>query len=118
MTSTFTPYRSPLKPAREGFGRLLRAEWSKFWTVRVWVLALVVAAAVTVAISQLAASGSVDDSNEHPVTGGAGGRRGPDRVHTVHRSRPAGGGGGARAGAVGPPPRRGAGRHLDRAGLG
>ncbi|MFF8025402.1 ABC transporter permease subunit [Streptomyces sp. NPDC007896] len=91
MTSTVTPYRSPLKPAREGFGRLLRAEWSKFWTVRVWVLALVVAAAVTVAISQLAASGSVDDSNEHPVTVGPDGTRVNDSFHYVHQSLPADG---------------------------
>ncbi|PBC95950.1 ABC-type transport system involved in multi-copper enzyme maturation permease subunit [Streptomyces sp. Ag82_O1-15] len=92
MTSTFTPYRSPLKPAREGFARLLRAEWSKFWTVRVWVLALVVAAAVTVAISQLAASGSVDDSNEHPLTVGPDGTRVNDSFHYVHQSLPADGG--------------------------
>ncbi|MCX5187491.1 ABC transporter permease subunit [Streptomyces sp. NPDC059837] len=91
MTSTVTPYRSPLKPAREGFGRLLRAEWSKFWTVRVWVLALVVAAAITVAISQLAASGSVDGSNEHPVTVGPDGTRVNDTFHYVHQSLPADG---------------------------
>ncbi|MFD5763592.1 hypothetical protein ACFWIZ_52895, partial [Streptomyces sp. NPDC127044] len=86
MTSTVTPYRSPLKPTREGFGRLLRAEWSKFWTVRVWVLALVVAAAVTVAISQLAAGGSVDDSNEHPVPVGPVGTRGTDSFPNDHRA--------------------------------
>lgn len=52
------PYRSALHPARAGFGRLLRAEWTKFWTVRAWLLVLAVAAVVTVVVCQLGASGS------------------------------------------------------------
>lgn len=91
MTSTLTPYRSRLGPAREGFGRLLRAEWTKLWTVRVWVLVLVVSAAVTVAISQLAVSGSSDSSNENRVTVGPDGTRVNDTFHFVHQSLPADG---------------------------
>jgi len=84
--STLTPYRSQLQPARDGFGRLLRAEWTKFWTVRVWVLVLIVAAAVTVVISQLAASGSIDDSNGRAdITVAPDGTRVNDRFRFVHQ---------------------------------
>ncbi|WP_405869155.1 DUF1349 domain-containing protein [Streptomyces sp. NBC_00005] len=64
---TVTPYRSGLHPTRAGFLHLLRAEWTKFVTVRAWPLVLVVAAAVTVVISQLGASGSVTSGFEHPT---------------------------------------------------
>ncbi|MFI6403410.1 hypothetical protein [Streptomyces sp. NPDC050548] len=57
-TRTPAPYRSALHPARAGFGRLLRAEWTKFWTVRAWLLVLAIAAVVTVVVCQLGASGS------------------------------------------------------------
>ena len=57
-TRTVPPYRSALHPARGGFGRLLRAEWAKFWTVRAWLLVLAIAAVVTVVICQVGASGS------------------------------------------------------------
>jgi ABC-type transport system involved in multi-copper enzyme maturation permease subunit/regulation of enolase protein 1 (concanavalin A-like superfamily) len=87
MTSTITPYRSRLQPAHDGFGRLLRAEWSKFWTVRIWVLVLVVAAAVTVLISQLAAGGSRDDSNDQAhITLAPDGTRVDDNFRFVHQS--------------------------------
>ncbi|MFD9332546.1 ABC transporter permease subunit [Streptomyces sp. NPDC060065] len=83
-TSTMPPYRSQLSRTREGFGRLLRAEWSKFWTVRVWVLVLVVAAAVTVLISQLAASGSAI-SGGGPVTVAPDGTQVTDTFRFVHQ---------------------------------
>jgi len=39
MTSgTITPYRSGLEAGRDGFAQLLRAEWTKFRTVRGWVI--------------------------------------------------------------------------------
>ncbi|OIJ95267.1 ABC transporter permease subunit [Streptomyces colonosanans] len=69
MTTTLTPYRSRLHPARAGFARLLRAEWAKFWTVRAWLLVLAVAAAVTVVISQLGASGSIDTGAGELIAG-------------------------------------------------
>ncbi|WP_030621773.1 ABC transporter permease subunit [Streptomyces fulvoviolaceus] len=66
-TPTVTPYRSQLHPARAGFLRLLRAEWTKFWTVRAWLLVLAIAAVVTVVISQLGASGSSTSGNVEPT---------------------------------------------------
>ncbi|MEV7340178.1 ABC transporter permease subunit [Streptomyces sp. NPDC093544] len=82
---TVTPYRSQLPAGRDGFARLLRAEWTKFWTVRVWVLVLVVAAAVTVLISQLAASGSSTSSGGAPVTLAPDGAQVTDTFRFVHQ---------------------------------
>ena len=45
MTGAVTPYRSPIAPERESFWHLVHAEWTKFRTVRGWVIA----AGVTIA---------------------------------------------------------------------
>jgi ABC-2 family transporter protein len=58
MTDTITPYRSAMPAGRDGFARLLRAEWTKFRTVRGWVIGMVVAALVMVLVGLLAASAS------------------------------------------------------------
>ncbi|HEX6448264.1 MAG TPA: ABC transporter permease subunit [Trebonia sp.] len=47
------PYESTVRPGRDGFGRLLRAEWTKFRTVRGWVVAMVLAALLTPGIALL-----------------------------------------------------------------
>ena len=41
-TGTVAPHRSPLTPERESFWHLVRAEWTKFRTVRGWVIAVLV----------------------------------------------------------------------------
>ncbi|MEV0350091.1 ABC transporter permease subunit [Nonomuraea sp. NPDC050680] len=72
---------------RSGFARLLRAEWTKFRTVRGWVLAMAAAALVTVLLGLLSASGS------HTSCGGAcpavpvgpGGEAVEDKFYFVHR---------------------------------
>ena len=46
-TGTITPYRSGQRPGRDDFPHLLRAEWTKFRTVRGWVIAMVAAALLT-----------------------------------------------------------------------
>lgn len=84
-TKTVPPYRSALHPARAGFGRLLRAEWTKFWTVRAWLLVLAVAAVVTVVISQLGAGGSTTGGGP-PVVLGPGGEVVNDAFRFTHRS--------------------------------
>lgn len=58
MTATITPYRSARPTGRDGFGQLLRAEWTKFRTVRGWVLGAVAAALVMVLLALLTATGS------------------------------------------------------------
>ncbi len=58
MTATLTPERSgTAMEDRDSFGRLLHAEWTKFRTVRGWVIAMVLAAALTAAVGLYAASG-------------------------------------------------------------
>ncbi|MET7703156.1 ABC transporter permease subunit [Streptomyces sp. NPDC005485] len=88
MTSTLTPYRSSLKPGRDTFGRLLRAEWSKFWTVRVWALVLALGAAVTVVLSLLGASGAHFSSGGEEIPVGPDGTRVVDRFRFVHQPLP------------------------------
>jgi len=58
MSATTAPYRSPLPAGRDGFAQLLHAEWTKFRTVRGWVIATAVAALVIVLFSYLGSSGS------------------------------------------------------------
>ena len=45
--TTITPYRSTAQAGRDGFGQLLHAEWTKFRTVRGWVIGMIVAVLVT-----------------------------------------------------------------------
>jgi len=53
--ATVTPERPATRQA--GFGSLLYAEWTKFWTVRGWVIAMVIAALLTAGIGIWATSG-------------------------------------------------------------
>jgi ABC-type transport system involved in multi-copper enzyme maturation permease subunit len=48
---TVTPYRSRLREGRYGFADLLRAEWTKFRTVRGWVIAVLIGALAIVAFT-------------------------------------------------------------------
>lgn len=58
MSATITPYRPQTPPGRAGFGQLLRAEWTKFRTVRGWVVGLAVAGLVIVLVGLVAGGGS------------------------------------------------------------
>ncbi len=59
--TTSTPHRSPVQDVRDGFPQLLHAEWTKFRTVRGWVIGMIVAVLVTAGIGVffIAASGNV-----------------------------------------------------------
>lgn len=87
MTSTLTPPRStapPARPGRDGFARLARSEWTKFRTVRGWVLGAVAAVLVTVLIGMLAtATSNSADQTELPV--GPGGQVVNDSFYFVHQ---------------------------------
>ncbi|MFP3987258.1 hypothetical protein U9R90_07085 [Streptomyces sp. E11-3] len=65
-TETCVPsYRSSLAPnARDGFGQLLLAEWTKLRTVGRWRLTLLAAVVLAVLISVKAASGGSGPANE------------------------------------------------------
>ena len=61
MSATITPYRPQTPPSRAGFGQLLHAEWTKFRTVRGWLIGLLVAGLVIVLVGLVAAGGSRRD---------------------------------------------------------
>jgi ABC-type transport system involved in multi-copper enzyme maturation permease subunit len=68
-TGTQTPYRSAAAAGRDSFWHLVHAEWTKFRTVRGWVIAMIVA---LLAIAAFVAIASSSSSSCH-ATGAAGG---------------------------------------------
>jgi ABC-type transport system involved in multi-copper enzyme maturation permease subunit len=56
--TTITPYRSTARDARDGFGQLLHAEWTKFRTVRGWVIGMIIAVLLTCGLAVLLAKAS------------------------------------------------------------
>jgi ABC-type transport system involved in multi-copper enzyme maturation permease subunit len=77
MSATTTPRRPARRVGRDGFAQVLHAEWTKFRTVRGWVIGVVAATLATVAIGLLA-TGSAGIA----CHGGGGGR------HTGAACRP------------------------------
>jgi ABC-type transport system involved in multi-copper enzyme maturation permease subunit len=67
--TTITPYRPDVRPGRDGFGQLVHAEWTKFRTVRGWIIGIIVAILVSVALGLLAPA---SDSSSCQVSGGGG----------------------------------------------
>jgi len=64
-TKTVTPHRSPVTPERESFWYLVHAEWTKFRTVRGWVIAVlltIVAITAFVFVSSDVSSSCVSSS--------------------------------------------------------
>jgi len=55
---TVTPYRPGQQTGRDGFAQLLRAEWTKFRTVRGWVIGLLVAVLIMLGLGLFGAAGS------------------------------------------------------------
>ena len=56
--SVMTPYRSGLSAGRDGFAQLLHAEWTKFRTVRGWIIGLVIGVIVMAGLGLLTAGGA------------------------------------------------------------
>jgi len=69
-----TPYRSAAPAGHDGFGQLLWAEWTKFRTVRGWVIGMIVAGLLTVGVGLLSHGecGSQTSPSAPVVTGGPG----------------------------------------------
>jgi hypothetical protein len=99
-TRTITPYRSTQQPGRDDFAHLLRAEWTKFRTVRGWVIAMIAAmalAALAVVALAAAASGGQNPAanpaapaaigpDSPTVAIGPGGEAVTDDFYSVHQS--------------------------------
>jgi ABC-type transport system involved in multi-copper enzyme maturation permease subunit len=75
--SATTPYRSPMPAGRDGFLQLLHAEWTKFRTVRGWLVGTAVGAVMIVAMAAL--TGGLSHSRVCIGRNGA-----PPECHTVH----------------------------------
>ena len=87
--TAIAPYRSPVTPGRDGFAQLLRAEWTKFRTVRGWVVGILVAVLLTVGIGLTGSSGCGFNSNGTgacpAAPTGPGGAAVTDRFYFVHQ---------------------------------
>jgi ABC-type transport system involved in multi-copper enzyme maturation permease subunit len=87
-TSTLTPYRSARKPGRDGFPQVLWSEWTKFRTVRGWILALIaaplLAALATIAITG-AANGTQNPGAQNPGPVGPNGEAVTDQFEFAHQ---------------------------------
>ena len=95
-TGTATPNRPDTRPGRgseaegrDSFGHTLWAEWTKFRTVRGWVIGMVIAGLLTVLIGYLSAAGSQTGCGAGPchfnVPVGPGGEAVTDSFYFVHR---------------------------------
>jgi ABC-type transport system involved in multi-copper enzyme maturation permease subunit len=62
MTATITPYRSGEQAGHDGFAQVLRAEWTKFRTMRGWVIAML-AAAIATALAPIALAGTANSND-------------------------------------------------------
>ena len=79
------PYRSDLPIGRDHFAQLLRAEWTKFRSVRGWVIGMAAAAVVTVLVSMLGATGSRTGGDPDAPPTGPGGELVNDAFSFVHQ---------------------------------
>jgi ABC-2 family transporter protein len=87
-TMTPAPYRSAHEPGPDGISQLLRAEWTKFRTVRGWAIALV-AAAVLAALATIFIAGSANGTGnpgaQNPGPTDASGQAVTDQFTFVHQ---------------------------------
>jgi hypothetical protein len=66
--TTIAPYRAPQRAGRDGFWQLVHAEWTKFRTVRGWVIAVVFAMMLFDLLGLVAVNSGVPCSGScHPV---------------------------------------------------
>ena len=70
--TTIAPYRSPVQDGRDGFGQLLHAEWTKFRTVRGWVIGMIVAILVTAGLGVFLVAASANVSCANVTSSGSG----------------------------------------------
>jgi ABC-type transport system involved in multi-copper enzyme maturation permease subunit len=88
-TATVTPAGPGTASGHDGFARLLHAEWTKFRTVRGWVIAVIVAALVTLLLGLYTGVRSQEGCPGGPchytIPTGPGGEAVTDTYYFVHR---------------------------------
>jgi ABC-type transport system involved in multi-copper enzyme maturation permease subunit len=98
--TTVTPSRPTARAGRAGFAHLLRAEWTKFRTVRGWVISVIVAMLLTILLGLFISHGDhtapcstgPDSSCTYAaLPAGPGGGSVTDTYYFVHRSLTSGG---------------------------
>jgi hypothetical protein len=88
VTTTATPYRSTQQPGPYGFRHVLHAEWTKFRTVRGWVLGLAGAILVVLLVTLLATIGGNFSGRGQTPPSGPDGQAVNDDFYTVHQTVP------------------------------
>jgi ABC-type transport system involved in multi-copper enzyme maturation permease subunit len=73
MTVMTPPYRSELSAGRDGFAQLLHAEWTKFRTVRGWIIGLIVGVLAMLGLGLLTAGGAQTSCQAQGGPAGSGG---------------------------------------------
>jgi ABC-type transport system involved in multi-copper enzyme maturation permease subunit len=96
MTTTIIPdrsYQSDQPTGRDGFAQLVHSEWTKFRTVRGWVIAAVTTALIIVILAVVSAAGSHTGTcingtctGSPPLRVGPGGEAVNDKFYFVHRT--------------------------------
>ena len=64
--TTLAPYRSDRQAGRDGFTQLLRAEWTKFRSVRGWVIGTFAGALLIVGLAAMTGANSECGSQDGP----------------------------------------------------
>ena len=85
-TGTSTPNHSEISTARDSFALVLRAEWTKFRTVRGWVIAMMIAALVIVAFGLGPGMHGSCNVSACSFPAGPGGELVSDSFYFVHRA--------------------------------
>ncbi|MGW3658651.1 ABC transporter permease subunit [Streptomyces sp. NPDC005151] len=85
MTTTLSPPPVTHRPERGGFGRVLHAEWTKFRTVRGWVLSSVGAMVVICLVGLLATAQNNGGAQAAELAVGPGGQAVNDSFYFMHQ---------------------------------
>jgi ABC-type transport system involved in multi-copper enzyme maturation permease subunit len=87
--TTTAPYRAPQRTGRDGFWQLVHAEWTKFRTVRGWVIAVIAAAVLVDLLGLLLVnSGTQSGGSSQAVPTGPGGEAVVDSFYFVRQPLP------------------------------